>query len=276
MRKRSLLTALAFLSILLLVLSCSDNATKAKTEGDPNDPNYLQAKTATETYVDSLFGAYNFASGYMSFDGNTPLRGSGPMEPTGDSLNINFDQLTCWWEIYVSSDTNGNSLLFIDSVTFEDASGCQVLPDSTTTTQLEYRAYANFSGIADSSSVSLIARESVVLSGIQTSLVVVDGSNAAEMNLNMIADYGETSIYYDYSGAANSVTFNEADLDGTGDARPISGSLDLSLAVDVTGPNGSASVSWTMTITFLEDHYHVYAESGENYWEWDHYYNLPL
>jgi len=267
MKKKCFISFLAILLISVAFIACGDNADTAKTEGDPNDVTYLQAKSTTEVYVDSLVETLDFAAGYMTFDGVSPLGA------TADSANVNYDPQTCWWEIYFSSDTLGSSLLFIDSVSFDDGSGCQMFPDSTTTTEIEYRAYASFSITADSGSISFVARENVVLSGIQTAQIVIDGSNAAEMNLSMIIDTTEASFFYDYSGSAVSVTFNKADLQGELPAHPLSGTLNLSLAMEIAGTNGSANVNWTMIVSFLEDHYHVYAESGDNYWEWDVYYD---
>jgi len=206
----------------------------------------------------------------MSFDGTSPLN------VTADSANVNYDPQTCWWEIYLSADTTGSSLLFIDSVTFSENGNCQMFPDSTTTTDFEYRALAQFNLTADSGSVGFEAHENVTISGIQSDQIVVGGTNSSQINLSVIADTSQLSFDYNYSGSATSVAFNRADLESDTTAHPISGGLNLGLNMALSGPNGTASTTWTITVTFFVDHYHAYAESGDNFWEWDYYYEPPL
>ena len=267
MKKGAKLLILLLLGVFVAFIACSDNSTDSDlTEGDPDDPNFLMAQGLVEGFVDSTFNSMMFASEYLYFEGN------GPLQATSDSMHIIFDSETCWWEIYISyDDTTGFGFTFIDSVKFQDVAGCQQFPDSTTTTQIEYRAYADVFASADSGSIDAALSESMLMTGIQSDLVVINASGSADIGM----DYGQISYIIAYDGTVIDITFYRDDLMGDGEAYPISGSMALAMNVDTTTPNGSASISWTMDITFYEDHYHVRAESGDNYWEWDVYYAGP-
>lgn len=264
MRKISLVTILSVAATGLLVLSCSDS--NKKTQGDPNDTAYLQAQGLTDAYVDSLIQAFGFASGYVYFDGTEPLRA------TSDSLNINFDQGTCWWEIYASSDTNGLSTLFIDSLTFQDIDGCQMLPDSGTTTQIEYRAMLDFSAVMDSGSATATASQDMLITGIQAPVVFFNSAGAAQVSFVFGVIPDQSILYYSYNGLSTDVAFDRDSLFYGQQAYPLSGNINLSMVLDLTSPQGNIHSAWTYDITLYTDHYHVYAESGDNYWEWDHQY----
>ncbi len=265
MNKKKFLIGFAVLFAVMALLACSDNATNetVKTEGDPNDPDFVQAQILAEAYVDTMFASSGTAFGFMHFDGN------GPLNVTGDSLNINYDSETCWWEIYASFDSTSFSFVFIDSVRFDDGTGCQMLPDSLTTTQIEYRAYLDLSIYADSGSMVMDAEENVLVTGIQSDFVVLNASNTASIDM----DLGFMSLTVDYNGTITDLTFNRLDLDGEPPVYPVSGSAAVAMAIETTAGDGSSARSWTVDITFYEDYYHAYAESGDNYWEWDVYYD---
>jgi hypothetical protein len=255
-----------FVAVLLggvLFLGCSDDGTNSNlTEGDQNDPDFIQAQELANTYVDSMFVSFDQVFGYMTFDGTEPL------DATADSVNINYDTETCWWEIYVSSDTTDFSMLFIDSVKFDDGTGCQMFPDSLTTTQIEYRAFFDISTMADSGSLSLTAHENVLVEGIQADHVVINASNTTFMDLVL----GVYSISANYEASITDLTFNRADFDTEGPVYPLSGSAAVAMVVQGSYDQGGGARSWVVYVTFYEDHYHARAESGDNYWEWDVYY----
>ncbi|MEE9554013.1 MAG: hypothetical protein V3W18_06910 [candidate division Zixibacteria bacterium] len=268
MNKKVLLIVFAVLFAFMALLACSDNATDpAKTEGDPEDPNYIQAKAMTEAYVDSLFYTFNVASGYITFNGD------GPLNTTGDTLNISFDEETCWWEIYAGSDSIEYSFLLIDSVKFQDVEGCQMFPDSTTTTSIEYRMILDLNLEADSGYINMAFDQSVLLAGIQSDLVTLNSNGAADFGLGFIVDQGTIDFGYEYNGEVRDLVFNRDELMADTVAHPLSGEMDLAVSMDIGSINGNSHTNWSMTVTFFVDHYHVYAESGDNYWEWDTYYD---
>ena len=108
-----------FTALVLVFAACSDNATEPElTEGDYQDTNYQTARYFTELIVDSLFMSADAASDFIGFDG------SAPMSPAAESLLITFDEETCWWHIYFGADTTDASMIFVDSVKFQDAEHC--------------------------------------------------------------------------------------------------------------------------------------------------------
>ncbi len=267
MKKKSYLSVFATLLAFAAIMACGDSATDTtKTEGDPNDPNYVQARAMTEGYVDSLFYVYNEASAYITFDGQSP------QSTAADSSSVIFDPETCWWEVYASSDSTGYSFLLIDSVKFEDASGCQMFPDSTTTTSIEYRLTLSLDVVEDSGYVDMTFDQGVLITGIQSEQVTLNSSGAADFGLGLVLDQGTLDFDYAYDGNVTDLVFNRDEIMADTVAHPISGAMDLSATMDIGSPNGAAHSTWLMHVTFFVDHYHVYAESGDNYWEWDVYY----
>lgn len=271
MKRSFLFLSMILVGAFLAFTACSDNATDSDlTEGNPDDPNFVQAQGLAEAYVDTLFESFEMAFGYMTFQGD------GPLNTVGDSLNINYDEETCWWQIYISSDISTDSidysLIFIDSVRFNNETGCQILPDSLTTTQIEYRAYLDLSVIADSGSIIVDSYQNALLTGIQSDFVVLNASNSTYMDM----DLGFLAFTVDYDGTITDLTFNHADLEGEAEVYPLSGSASVAMAIVGSSHDGSGAQSWTVDITFYEDHYSARAESGDNYWEWDVYYEDPV
>ena len=269
MNKKILLIVFAVLFAFMAILACSDNAATdpVKTEGNPEDPNYIQAKAMTEAYVDSLFNTYNTASGYIAFDGN------GPLSPMADSASVVYDPQMCWWQVYASSDTTGYSFLLIDSVKFDDGTGCQMFPDSATTTSIEYRVILDLTADADSGYINMAFDQSVLLAGIQSDLVTLNSNGAADFGLGFILDQGTIDFGYAYNGEVRDLVFNRDELMADSVAHPLSGEMDLAASMDIGSINGSTHTNWAITVTFDPEYYHAYAESGDNYWEWDHYYD---
>lgn len=266
MRNVSKLLMVLTLVASVVLLACSKSTDNDRTEGDPNDQDFQMAQGLLEGLVDSTLSAAMAGAGYLNFDG------SGPLRVTEDTAYVVFDEATCWWEVYISySDTTGFSYIFVDSVKFQDSEGCQQFPDSNTTNEIEYRAYADVGIIADSGSISAVLNENMLITGIQGDYVVINSSATGDMDMI----YGQVSYAVDYSGTVVDLRFLRDDLVGGGQAYPLSGVMMIGMSVNTVGPNGSYSVSWTADITFYEDHYHVYAVSGDNYWEWDVYYPQP-
>ena len=258
--RTKLFTLVAVISAFCLIfVACSDNpADNNLTEGDPQDPNFQMAQSVTEGVVDSLFRFAQTTSNYIDFNGSEPMQAQ-------DSLAIVFDYETCWWYIYLSADTTDGSMVFVDSLRFEDSEGCQQYPDSQTTTTIEYRAFIDIDITSDSGTVAATATENLYLAGIQEDTCVFDVSAAS--NLELASSLYELS--YDYSGNFTHIKFLTEELMNDDNPRPVSGSLFLDLTIYGSYQQSSGSWNWNVTVTFNETGYHARAESGENYWEWD-------
>lgn len=259
MRTKLFTLVAVIMALSLLFIACSDKSENNLTQGDPQDQNFQTAKTYTELVVDSLFIEAAAASNFINFDG------SQPMSPTAESLLITFDETTCWWHIYISSDTTNTSLLFVDSLKFQDIDGCQQFPDSLTTTEIEYRALLTMSVVTDSAYISGSANDDMLIQGIQEDTCVIN----AGLNRNLEMALSTYQFSYDYTGAINNVKFMTQDLMYGLNPRPVSGTLILNLTIYGLSQQGSGGISWFVTVTFNETGYHARAESGENYWEWD-------
>ena len=259
MKKLLLLFGIISLCAVFMIAGCSDNATESDlTEGDYEDPNYQTARMITESIVDTLFLEADAASNFINFDGSAPMQAC-------DSLLITFDEETCWWHIYLGADTTNASLIFVDSLKFQDAEGCQMFPDSLSTTSIEYRAYLDIELVNDSAIIVANANENLLLEGIQEDTCVLNATAAS--NLELASSLYE--IAYDYSGALDDIKFLTQELMYEEDPRPVSGTLALNLIIYGSSQQGSMAFNWSIIITFNETGYHARAESGENYWEWD-------
>ena len=260
----------AALAMAFLLAACSDKNENQLTEGDPEDPNFQSARMITNGIIDSLFLEAEMASDFINFDGTEP------MNTTEDSLLITFDEATCWWAIYLSTDTTNVSLLFIDSVKFHDADGCQQFPDSLTTTEIEYRAFLDINVVSDSGSLIASASDHLLLEGIQEDTCVINAGVARNLDLAV----NLTELSYDYDGALDDIRFLTPELMYEENPRPVAGTMILSLTIYGSSQQGSVSHHWIVTVTFGPTGYHARAESGENYWEWDvtyvTRYNLKL
>lgn len=248
------------LALSVAYIGCSDKSSEPElTEGDYNDPNYEMARATADSIVVAFFQEADEASDFIGFDG------SGPMSPAAESLLITFDEETCWWHIYFGADTTGGSMIFIDSLKFQDAEGCQQFPDSLTTTSIEYRAYLDIELISDSLTIVGTGNENLLLEGIQEDTCVINAT--AENSAEIVSALYEAG--YNYSGTLDDVKFLTLELMYEEEPRPVAGMMILSLTIYGLGQQGSGSWSWTVTITFNEGGYHARAETGENYWEWD-------
>jgi len=249
------------LALTFSFFACSDNSTDNNlTEGDYNDPNYQAARTNTEMIVNSFLQEADQTSDYIGFDGSEPMQAC-------DSLSIVFDDATCWWHLYLdySDDSTNSTLLFIDSLKFQDAEGCQQFPDSFTTTSIEYRAFLDIDAVADSGTFIVNANENFLLEGIQEDTCVINA--AANSNMDIASGLYEATL--DYTGILDEIKFLTQELMYEENPRPVAGTLYLDLTVYGSNQQGSGSWHWSVTITFNEGGYHARAESGENYWEWD-------
>ncbi len=264
MKKTAIYLGLAISAMILILAACSDkSANNAKTEGDYNDPAFLQAKSFADYYVDTTFSATQIAMGYRNFDG------TGPLSVAGDSLNIVYNPDLCWWMIYISSDTTGFHLLVTDSVKFVDVlSACQQFPDSVTTDQIDYYAYMEVALDDTLSSFDISGYQRANISGFQTDQIVINGTSATQMGMTI----NLTTYDIAYSASVTDLTFLTADVVADTAVYPLSGGMEINMAMAVVSVQGGASYNWYLVITFGTTGYHAYAESGDNYWEWDEPY----
>jgi len=261
-KKSILFLSLVLFGMAIMFSGCSDDkkTNPAKTEGNYSDPTFQSAQGYAETFVETCADTAVHGFSYLEYDFNNPLK------VAGDSTSVIYNASSGWWAIYFHhDDTLGNDLTYTDSVRFEGPDGYQMLPDSTTTEGLEYHARLSSDLISDSISLAGDFWQNLAISGIQSELVVFNGSSSADMILQ------NPSSHYDrdYDASLTDITFNHSDLEIDPDPHPISGNLNFSMLINWQVPQGSGSSNWAVAATFYLDHYHIRFESGDYYWEWD-------
>jgi hypothetical protein len=265
MKKSLFLMSIALASVAALMVGCSDKETNPRTEGNYSDPSYQQAEQYAQLYIDSMGVAALDAYAYHDWNGSRPTSRGRNGDIPCDSVDIRFNEGSCWWTIYGYYDTTNAQLTVLDSVRFEDDGECQVYPDSVTTDRLVYDATVVFDATYDSGSVSADFAEALDVTDIHGEQVVFNGGASAVIGIVI----GQGSVDLDYGSNVTNVTFYREDLDNEEDPHPIAGELMLNMAIDTASPQGSAHGDWTVVATFFIDHYHIHFESGDNYWDWD-------
>jgi hypothetical protein len=74
-------------------------------------------------------------------------------------------------------------------------------------------------------------------------------------------------------GNAADVKFYTSDIKDGRPTHPFDGTFNASMTQDVVMAHRTAHIEATLIVTYFPDHYHARLESGDNFWEWDHYYN---
>jgi hypothetical protein len=265
--KRQITTLfLAFAAILAVFTACSDdNSTNpAKTAGDPNDSQYVQAQIYTEQFVGTLADQAANGFDYMDWDGNRLANAA------SDSFSNFYDGESGWWVFYFHTDDSVSyDMTYTDSVKFEGPDGHQMYPDSATTESIDYRQSLNSDFYSDSTSLESEYLQNLVISGIQSELVNFNGASSSDLNTTGPRD----TLTINYDATLNNITYDPVELDTSDDPHPQSGGMTLNMVIYAGGPQGSASVSWYVEITFFIDHLHAHFESGDNYWDWDEQYD---
>jgi len=269
MRKHIIWLFLVSLVLIITLSACSKDSTSSDpTEGDPNDPTYLQARAASEAMVDTILGGIDYAIGMREFDGSGPM-----VARPADTLFMTMYE-DFWWEIRLEMEGEGGSMVASDSFRFEIAEDdYQDLPDSTTNAY-EYRSKFEIETANGDTTASAYAYETLRLDGLTEQELLITGSSSQEIAITM----GSVEASMSNSGGLADIVFIMADLDDEIDDHPQSGVLTLSAAINSSQAIGNLPAlhfEWTLTVTFDEDGYHARLESGDNYWEWDESWEDP-
>jgi hypothetical protein len=260
MKKPVLFAAIVFMGLAIALAGCSKDkkVNSAKTEGNYQDPTYLEAKNFAQNYIDSMVTGMTEGFNLMSFNDTIPLK------VLPDTTAPVFDSTNSWWFINVHTQNGETTVLFSDSIRFERGDTFSYLPDTLTTTGIENRVKANSNIIYDTSSYSSDFARNVHLTGIQSQQVTVNVGSTA--NVGFV--YPNRSYSQNYVGNLTNIVFNKVDLENQLQPHPDSGSMGLAMTVSAIAPDGSAIVNWVITITFRPDGYDAHAESGNNFWNW--------
>jgi len=263
MRKTTHWSLFIFSIMLILTVGCSKKSTDSSelSQGDPNDPLFLQAQQSSEELVGSVLGGVDESIDYMDYNG------SGPFMKPADTLFLNmYDDY--WYEYRFELITLSGAWAQSDSFRFESGSGeYQVLPD-TNTSAFEFKNKSHMEYSESDTSMTIDNISSFRFGGINTDQATVNGT--ADSDLEMT--YGVAEAGMDFSSQLQDIVYLTGELDYGETNYPISGVMELSVAVnsnqqigDIPGMN----FAWSLTVTFNENGYHARLESGDYYWEWD-------
>ncbi|MCP4580074.1 MAG: hypothetical protein GY839_00540 [candidate division Zixibacteria bacterium] len=260
MRQNYLYIGLAIL-VLIMMAGCDDDST-GMTEGDINDDAFLAGKanidsSMTESNkdmieaIDSLFG--------------------GGLAKVAEPDSVDYDSSEGW---HIRSWIRENDFLshsVIDSFRFADAEGNYQRHRNDETDGFERRLKRNFSydpGGEGFTTWDKSRNRNMNWEGLTDSLVSLDG----DIYRHYYADNTRRLFEHTLQGDFEEVVFETEDvLDGR-PSHAIDGQFTGTFETDKVLPNREVHFAGEFTITFYPDHYHVHLVSGDNYWDWDVYY----
>lgn len=245
--------------------TCSDKSTLSyTTEGDYQDGSFVQVRGLITEFTDSLLVEMNVAFGHLNMDRY------GPPVLLADSVSVTYDPETCWWELYVDADAGDTSFVYVDSLRFMDDSGCQQYPVSTIT-QYDYRTFADLLISNGQETSHVRGSGQFAMSGFQSDYIVVDYD--AVLQTSMSFDFEGLDV--DYEAADGDLEYVQDSLYSSGADFPVSGRIPVTMELKSFSRDSSLTRYWSFIITFNEEYYSVYAESGGYYWGWEVYYARP-
>lgn len=264
MKKLTILVGAILMGLLLITSACSDKSTgNDRTEGDYQDESFLQAQSLVVGFTDSLLTEINLAFWRVIMDDHGP----GPL--AADSASATYDPETCWWELYADGIRGDTSYIQIDSLKFIDDSGCQYIPDIGTIIQFDYRTFGDIIISDGQETTHVTGFLSSLISGFQSDFVIVDCE--AVLQTSVSYDFGGSDL--DYDAEFSDLNYVRDDLYSGDPVYPVSGRLWLTMEITTHSWEGSPTTYWNLTITFNENDYHVHAESGDYFWNWNVLYS---
>jgi len=260
MKRKYLIIALAVLA-LSMIIGCSDDST-GMTEGDVNDDAFLAGKANIDTSmtefngdmieaVDSLFG--------------------GGLAKITEPDSVDYDSSEGW---HIRSWMRENDFIshsVVDSFRFTDTEGNYQRWRNENTDEFERRMKRNFSydpGGEGFTTWNKIRNRNMHWEGLTDSQVTLNG----DIYRYYYAENTNRLFEHTIQGDFEEVMFETEDvLDGR-PTRAIDGQFIGTFETFKVLPNREVYFEGEFTVTFYPDHYHVHLVSGDNYWDWDVYY----
>ncbi|MBD3169336.1 MAG: hypothetical protein GF307_07620 [candidate division Zixibacteria bacterium] len=245
---------------LSMVTGCSDSSSSSSSnlqQGDPNDPQFQAGRTYVESGITAAIGAFAAGSNYLG--GFNPPLSAG----TADTMAYGYNDQTGWWWYYAEEDYGSFYYIYADSIRYSEDGTPQQQPDDDTD-KVEMKI--NFEMDAEEQGTYVEYEY-----GMDWVVTFEDGSEGEIVVFNGTGGY-ITYVYYEGEEAANAldyeytdVKFSEEFLDGY---WPYAGTTGMQLSWYY----GQELESYDVTVTYYQDHYHIYVSDGTYYWEWDEYY----
>ena len=243
--------------ILAITIGCSKDSPTGITAGDQTDEGYLASKAD----VDSSMNEIN--SDFLEAVDSLMVGGAGKVFDSDTSEGWHIRSWT------FQNDYWNRSV--VDSFRFTDTEGEYQIHRDSTTDQFERRLKRNMafdSGMENGPSWNKERNRNMHWVGLADSLTTLNGDIYRHY-------YGENfrrTFEFTTSGIFEDVVFSTADIFDGRPTHPISGQFTGTHVTDKQFPNREVHKEAEFTVTFYSDHYHVYLVSGNNYWNWDVYY----
>jgi hypothetical protein len=246
---------------LIIISGCDKDSTKSEV-GDDNDARFVLAKAD----IDSSLTEFN----QDGVDGSGWFSGTPPLIKIVLDDSVAFDT-SSYWHIYAGAfQGEPGSWTRIDSFRFTDTLGDFQRNHDEQTAIFEHRLHRLYNFANPQSGVNWIKTRyrNVIWDGFIDTTLVLTG--------NIQRSYTGQTPNWDFShtmtGIYDSVKFRTEDFLNGLPTHPIAGQFTGTSEHNRQLANSLVHITTSFTATFYEDHYHVHIISGENYWDWDHYY----
>lgn len=258
MLKKLTLICLSTTTALILVSGCGKDSTKT-TAGDENDASYLLAKAD----IDSSMLEFNEDGG----DGSNWLGGI----PLALDDSVVFDT-SSYWHIYSGSQQAGYLIWArIDSFRFSDAMGEYQQNINILTDVFEHKLHRTyvFNNTQGGVAWQKARHRNVTWEGFTDSILVHSGT----VQRTYAGQASNAVFSHSMSGICDSIKFRTDDFLNDLPTYPTAGQFYGTTSHSRQSNNRTIQISTDFTVTFYDDHYHVHLVSGDNFWDWDHYYD---
>jgi hypothetical protein len=254
---RTIFTCL-ILGTMLLAMGCSTDS--RTTEGDLNDPDFVQAKSQIDLAIEQAVGAMDQAMDFSFVspsDTIAPLRRArGTVSPVAavDTFSYSYDAISGWHVAFAAFSDSGVTGSILDSVQYQDAfSLYQQVFDSSTTDFIWVKQSFDFAtpdtGFIQADVSSYF---NMSLNGLTGQTVTANGSATMMFDMVLEDQANTCSFAFDFAETVTSVQFAKPANENDG-VCPTGGTVTLigSVSIACTGDEiVTMSDSWNVTVVF--------------------------
>ena len=261
--KKILFTLLLAIAAGLMIAGCSDKSTNNNiSEGSYTDENYLLAKEDADSSMAEMTVDNEEVGDWVDWNPGLALVDS-----------VSYDSTSGW---HVRARTFENDYMthaVVDSFRMTDLDSQYQFRRDSTTNIFERRLKKSFEKTARPESLGYYwtkTRErNTHWEGLADSVTNLNG----DFNRHWAGENAFRAFDRVVEGTATDIQFYTADIRDGRPTYPFDGTFNGSMTLDVVTAQRTKHIEATLVVTYFPDHYHARLESGDNFWEWDHYYN---
>ncbi|MBD3170106.1 MAG: hypothetical protein GF307_11530 [candidate division Zixibacteria bacterium] len=261
MRRKVMILPLLMLGLTMIFAGCSENN---GVDGNSNFDNegLSFARADADTAVTEFIDDSQDVSDWVVWD----------ERPMGMGDSVVFDT-TDYWHIYIREYINGRIEHSVaDSFRYADTEGNYQYWRDENTNQFERRLKREFHRDAwpetPGTSWDKSRSRNMLWVGLAEDVTTLNG----DVHRYYHGQNSFREFTREFEGEFLEVKFNTEDLFNGRPTHPFEGTLAGSTWVDYEGQIREYHIEAEITVTFYPDHFHVIFRSGDNYFEWDHYY----